>query len=514
MPTQAPPVVDPSTRRLSDVARHVVVPTGIVDTLWFEVEQQCAEWGDEFDAWQDGLGQLALGLREDGYYAATIGGITLSIPRQVAKTFLVSRIIFAICILYPNTTVLWTAHRTRTSTQTFEKLKGLTRNPVVKSHLARNRSDGIRSANGEQEIRFKNGSVIMFGAREQGFGRGFDEVDIEVFDEAQILTEKALDDMIAATNQSRFPHGALLFYMGTPPTPTDPGEVFTNRRRKALAAKDPGTVYAEHGDALYVECSADPNVGRNGGPALDDLEQVAIANPSYPHRTPPVSIARLRENLGSDESWRREGLGVWDDFEATKQVIASGDWARCGIEVGAVPTGHPDYYSLSISAERVGYIGVAFQGEEKQFVDLAEAGRVDDSRKLVDWFAERRKTQPKLTVAIDTRDPAAALVNDLRAARIKVNVTTRTDSARASVGLAEAVIDGHLEHVDQPAVREALLVARKKPVDKAGLWEFDPDDDIAALRAITLARYGLTFKKRKRAGQGRTGSRRAGVVSS
>ena len=77
--------VDRSTLRLSEVARHVVIPEGIVDTLWFEVEERCREFGDEFDAWQDGLGQVMLGVREDGMYAATVGGITMSIARQVAK---------------------------------------------------------------------------------------------------------------------------------------------------------------------------------------------------------------------------------------------------------------------------------------------------------------------------------------------------------------------------------------------------------------------------------------------
>ena len=94
MATKVTPA-DPSTRRLSEVARHVVVPSGIVDTLWFEVEERCREFGDEFDAWQDGLGQVVLGIREDGSFAATIGGITLSIPRQVAKTFIVMRIVVA-----------------------------------------------------------------------------------------------------------------------------------------------------------------------------------------------------------------------------------------------------------------------------------------------------------------------------------------------------------------------------------------------------------------------------------
>src|SRR5690606_13285818 len=129
----------------------------------------------------------------------------------------------------------------------------------------------------------------------------------------------------AATNQSRFPHGALLFYMGTPPRPGDPGETFAARRDKALKAKaglpDFGDPVAS-GDALYIECSADSNVGHDEGPSLDDLEQVATANPSFPHRTPPVSVARLRENLPDDDAWRREGLGVWD-LNASGGVIPS-----------------------------------------------------------------------------------------------------------------------------------------------------------------------------------------------
>jgi hypothetical protein len=84
---------------------------------------------------------------------------------------------------------------------------------------------------------FRNGSKIMFGARSMGFGRGFDEIDVEVFDEAQILDSKALEDMVAATNQARHEHGALLFFMGTPPRPTDPSEAFSLRRTEALAGE-------------------------------------------------------------------------------------------------------------------------------------------------------------------------------------------------------------------------------------------------------------------------------------
>ena len=302
---------EPSTRRLSEVARHVVIPKGIVTTAWPRVEAQCAEMGVKFDEWQRGVGQVAFGKRKDGKYAATVGGVVLSIPRQVGKTFFVGMVVIALCVLFPNTTVLWTAHRTRTATKTFTTMQGYARRKRIAPHLAPGRSDGIRTANGEQEIKFRNGSIIMFGARADGFGRGFDQVDFEVFDEAQILDEKALEDMVPAANQSQHPAGALLFFMGTPPRPTDKGEDFANRRAKALDGRTK--------DLVYVEMSADPDADP------DDPEQWARANPSYPHRTPLESMERMRENLQDDDSFRREALGIWD-AAGTPRVIDEVSW--------------------------------------------------------------------------------------------------------------------------------------------------------------------------------------------
>lgn len=289
------------TRRLSEVARHVVQPDGIASTGYPPVEAKCRDLGIVHDDWQQGLGRLILGKRADGKYAATVGGVVISIPRQVGKTFTVGSIVFALCILFPRLTVLWTAHHTRTSDETFDSMYALSLRRKVAPHIA-----ARRRANGQQAIRFRNGSRIMFGAREQGFGRGFAEVDIEVFDEAQILNESALEDMVAATNQSKHPHGALLLYMGTPPRPKDPGEAFRNKRAKALSGRSKDMVYVE----LSADADADP----------DDRAQWSRGNPSYPIRTPLEAMQRLRENVGSDESWLREGLGVWDDTTATSAL--------------------------------------------------------------------------------------------------------------------------------------------------------------------------------------------------
>ena len=121
-----------STPKLSEVARHVVIPDGIVTTAWPRVVAKCADLGVSFDSWQHGVGSIALGKRADGKYAATVGGIVLSIPRQVGKTFLVGMIVIALCLLHPGLTVLWSAHRTRTATKTFGSLKGMTSRKKIK----------------------------------------------------------------------------------------------------------------------------------------------------------------------------------------------------------------------------------------------------------------------------------------------------------------------------------------------------------------------------------------------
>ncbi len=54
------------------------------------VEARIKDFGDEFDEWQRGTSKLILAKRENGDYAATVGGITLSIPRQVAKTYMIT----------------------------------------------------------------------------------------------------------------------------------------------------------------------------------------------------------------------------------------------------------------------------------------------------------------------------------------------------------------------------------------------------------------------------------------
>jgi len=484
------PSVDRSTLRLSEVARHVVIPEGIQTSLWLGwdgqtgVQERCGSMGVDFDTWQDGLGQVALGIREDGRFAATVGGVVMSIPRQVAKTFITMCIVVALATLFPNLTVVWTAHRTRTSSQTFQKMQGFVKRKAVRRYLLPGRNQGIRTTNGEQEIRFRNGSVIMFGAREQGFGRGFDEIDIEVFDEAQILTEKALEDMIAATNQSRWQFGALLFFMGTPPRPIDPGQEFTNRRDKALAVKKRAGVgdfggVVQGGKAVFIECSADSNCGTKDGPKLDDRDQVAIANPSYPHRTPDISIERLRENLTSDDSWRREGLGIWDEFFRTSIFPT---WSTLSTEDPAPPV---EALGIMASFDRVWLSLGSYGGGHLAAVNKMPyvAGR----EAFVDEVA-RIALERNVPVAVQEKTGAALLAPSLEEKGVHVELVPFAGMVVACDDLDEAITTEAVHHGDYDALNAAVGMAAWANVAKQRVLD-SKAGDVSMLESVALARH-------------------------
>ena len=490
-------MVRPRTRagRLSELARHVVLPAGVTSTGWPAVRDQLHEFGVVFDEWQDGAGRAMLAKRDDGLYAATIGGVVLSIPRQVAKTFLVGRILVALCILFPGLKVLWTAHRTRTATNTFRSLQGFCRSKKVAPYVANNERGklAIRTANGEQEITFRNGSSIMFGAREQGFGRGFDEVDVEVFDEAQILTEKALEDMVAATNQARHPHGALLFYMGTPPRPVDPGEAFSLRRAEALSG--------ESEDMVYIEFSADEDADP------DDREQWAKANPSYPHRTPLESMLRLRKNLPGDDSWKREALGIWDPVESGG-VLPAQSWADAADE-HSVAT---DRFALGVECgPDLAWASVALAGQRSDgdwHVELDEDQHTKGrgTAWLVPHLQDMLGKNPQVrTVVVDVGGPIKALVEQrsngrwyFTGTKLQVQPVKVAELAGGCSRVLDGIVTGWLHHIDQPQLTAAALAAGKRDLQDSGTWVWSrktAESDITPIQAGTLALIGAQASK-------------------
>jgi phage terminase large subunit-like protein len=465
MPTTLQPTKS-GAKKLSEVARHLVVPTGIVSTGWPAVRKTCTEkLGITFDPWQEGAGRVILAKRADGNLAAMIDGVGMSLPRQVGKTYLIGSMVFALCVNTPGLLVIWSAHHARTHGETFLAMQGFTKRAKVAAHVRQ-----VFTGSGDEEIRFHNGSRILFGARERGFGRGIPGVDILIFDEAQILSDRALSNMLATMNTSRF---GLALYIGTPPRPEDMSESFRRMRGEALAKTLVDGAWIEFG----ADLDADPG----------DRKQWAKGNPSYPLRTPAQSIMRLKKKLTLDD-FRREGMGIWDDEAAVDTAIDLVAWSRLENARAKSPT--RAVLAIDVAPDRRhSTIAVAGQGSEgdKTLVIVRHSTGTSWVVPEVVKLVEKRDIAE---VVLHPGSQAGALVTGLAAAGIAFTALTTTELGQACAQFQEDVAHKRLEHVGQPAFDAAIANGRTRRMGEAERWDRrEPGIDISPLVAASEAAF-------------------------
>ena len=472
-----------STRPLSEVARHIVRPSGIITTGWPAVAFWLKKLGLGFDGWQQGAAKLILGKRSDGLYACTVGGAFLSVPRQVGKTYMVGALVFALCLLFPGMTVIWTAHRLKTAGETFRAMQGMARRKSIAPYVA-----VVRRGSGDWAVEFTNGSRILFGARETGFGRGFAKVDVLVLDEGQILTDKALDDMLPAMNASEQPSGGLLIAMGTPPTPTDPSEVWLRAREEALAG--------ESDDVLWIELGAKTRVDTTKwAPGFVDFAAFEEANPSYPHRTPKAAILRMAKRL-SRESLSREGLGQYDDRVLSKVTIPKTLWES---RIDAAPTTGKLAVGVKFSQDGLRVAAaIARKGDAAHLEVLGVWPTAVGVAKLSGWLGKRWREFS--TITIDGKSGQGVLRQALLDAGVAdkaINLPSVADVQTAHAMTLTAVEDGTLTHGNQAGLNAAVAVATKRNIGTAGGWGWEAigEGDVLPLEAATFALFGVATSK-------------------
>lgn len=470
-------VMKPGMRRLSEVARHVVMPDGIALSGWGDVRNQCSALGIAFEGWQDGIGRIAFSKRSDGVYAASVGGICMSIPRQTGKTFLVGAIAFAVCLLTPRSKVIWTAHHSNTADETLESMAAMAQMRKIAPHVR-----AVRTANGQQRIVFKNGSRIEFGAREHGFGRGKQKVSFLVLDEAQHMSESALENIVPSMNRADNP---LMFMMGTPPRPEDKGDMFSNKRRRALSG--------ESKNMAYVEFSADADA------KLDDRKQWAKANPSYPHFTNEEAMLRMRETFG-DGGFKREALGLWvDDSGGTRAVPADlweatvGEPAEDGLLSYAV--------AFDMDGDYVSLAGAQNHGDgvhvEEIAISEADQGLERGLSNLADWFCEKGsdgipRWRSSAGIAISGRAGTPALAQLLRDRRVPerwIFLPSRAKYLEACSMWLDGVRGEAVTHKADGQERLDASVAVTDVDKRGGLSATTDDGDETPVEAVALAHW-------------------------
>lgn len=279
------------------------------------------------------------------------------------------------------------------------------------------------------------------------------------------MTDSSLDDMVPATNQSRQVEGALMLFMGTPPRPQDPGEVFSRMRADAEAGDE---------DTGWVEFGAEPDYVPTPLPApLDDADwgQIAAANPSFPEDTSRTAILRLRKKLG-DDSFLREGCGTWN-VARRSGALDLATWR-----------------DLVDPAEPDGGVTIAVSADpELEYAAVAVGFRRPDGLPhvaLVAWAAgtawvaaEVAKQRRRLGGRVLVDVPLRGLV--------KGEEVTPSQVAQAHNLLAELVQDRAVRHDGDAPLNVAVEASRWRPVGDTRVLVRRGSTDVTPLLAAALA---------------------------
>lgn len=414
-------------------------------------------------------------LARDSTGRLTAKTVVLSVPRQSGKSYGIALLVIDEAIRRSNYTQVWTAHRYRVSREIFRTMRAICQRPEIGKFVT-----AITTATGSECIYFKNGSRILFAARERGSIRGFSKVDRLILDEAQILSADAVADMLPTMNASPDPQ---VIYMGTPPRPIDNGEVFTNLRTRALEGKDTRL--------LYLEWSAAP------GCDLDDQGQWCQANPSIGPDSPftPISrIADLRTQLASDADFAREALGMWDDV-ASDAVIPV-ELFRGLIkdrlveaQVGTIAL------AVDVSPDRKwACVGLATWHPAFGTLHVEVAKHLPGTDWVIPYLQEIKGRRTIRAICIDTVGPAASLIEPARQAGLLITTLGTSQVISATANFYDRVMAGTLSHLGDAVLSSAVSGASKRVVNRdSGGWAWSRrgQTDITPLVATTMAAFGL-----------------------
>ena len=441
-------------------------------------------YGMEPFPWQRLILDAWLARTDDDDYAAQTAG--LACPRQNGKNAIMElRELYG--LVTTGETIVHTAHEVKTARKAFLRLARFfddeRRYPELHEMLVTN---GIRRTNGQEGIYLKNGGSIEFSARSRGANRGF-TVDLVVFDEAQELTDEQQAAMMYALSAAPSGHRQLI-YMGTPPGPNVPGEVFERIRRQAITGSETER-FAWH--EWSVEEIGD----------VTDRDRWYATNPSLGLLLTERWIqTELTNSKGADEYFARERLGWWAS-EMQAAAIPMKTWEK--LEVGESPDEGVDAYGVKFSADGA-WVSLAVCRRPKEGVPHIELIAHKTTAKgidwLGDWLVERRKNGAAFV--IDGKANQAELAAQLRNGGIPAKaivLPAYKDVISSATRLMNAVKEKRITHYGQPVLDECVRLSRKRPIGKDGGWGWGcyQDEDSSPLEAVSLAYWGAMTTKRR-----------------
>lgn len=451
-------------------------------------------WGTSFYPCQRDELELFCARDEGGRYASRT--ICISKPRQNGKSFGARK--YSIWMAAgEGKKVLYSAHNGSTVRKMFRFIRDEVLGTPELFETLNGGKDGIYNSKGSEGIYFRNGGCIEFQTRTSSGALGT-TYDIIIVDEAQQLTYDQLD-AIKPTTIASDSGDPQMIYVGTPPKPTEPGEVFDDYRKDALAG---------NGGVWWLEWSVEEL-------PKDMHDTPAVLELAW--GTNPAMGLRIREDVMKDaiRSYRRrpdsfagQYLGWWRPVTKGKvpPIISEGKWERLTVDSAPAKWRKLAFgVKFSLDGKAVALSGCMLCDGSAHVEFLREELCSIGIEWLVTWLVERKGKAA--AVSIDGQADAQDLLQRLVEAgmpRAAVMVARPQDAITAAGMFVNAVNDCTITHADDGELSAAVANTRRRKIGRGGGFGFEGELS-ERTASCALAYWAVRTTKRDPRRRGRIG---------
>jgi hypothetical protein len=406
---------------------------------------------------------------------------------------MVARILFG--LFYLGETIVYSAQRGQTADAVFGRIIEIVEaRPSLFGRVIE--KTGGKQGRGDLKVRSRNGKVahLRCGVRSTDLGRGLDQIDLVVFDEAYNLTEAEVSALTGAQIASP---NAQTIYTSTAPVASAHAFclIFAGVRARGVKAATGGF---DDPELLFYEF-AGPD------PPPDELERAAarldrelwrLASPSHGVISKDRDIDANRSVLcisaAGTALWEADylGWGEWPQTDETREPVIP-------IEEVWLPltNRHPELTGQRVLAVSRSQDGARwyFTGGQRTLAGRVglETGYADKAHigQAAAFLLTVIETLDPAAVVIEGHDPGVDIVPAMTRLGIEMHKTSLPEFAVASAGFIDGAFAGDIEHGDQKIIRDALEVAEMRELPRGDRVFDTRESPIAPLVGYILAHW-------------------------
>lgn len=428
--------------------------------------------------WQSSMLRSWMRTRPDGLW--THRNCVAIISRQNGKTLLVIlRILYGLFVANDRRgeRIVYSAQRWGTSEDVYRRTWAIIEvRPWLKRRIVKHTCSGSKGY-----LETRGGGRCAFVTRSPDLGKGFDEVDLVIYDEGYNLTGEQRAALNPTQLASKNPQTIYLS------TSVDEDvmphcDVLAGMRERGLAGEE---------DLYFAEWMAPADM------AVDAPETWHYANPSAGviHQDRDIREA-LRDARTTPERKK---------FEL--EYLGRGKWPKP--EQHHVPVIEPEVWSrmLTTEATLVGPIAIAIdRTPDREWWAIAATQRTDEGKVhlevgyfqkasvkgVLDYILDLITAWDPIVVVIDAKSTANVLKPELIDAGIEPEMTNAPQFAAACGGFLDAATGRTLSHTGIRVLDTAVdEVAKRHLSNTQFVWDNTTGAVVAPLIAATLAHWGL-----------------------